>query len=62
MSYDDNEATQVLTLSQHDQRQGRFIARGYIVGGDVFVGAWRCWNQDGMTVPWEGTFIMSRVE
>jgi hypothetical protein len=46
---------------QHDRRQGRFIMRGYLVGGDTFVGTWRCWNSDALMIPWEGTAVMSRV-
>lgn len=49
-----------LVREPRDQRQGRFIIRGYLVSETTFVGTWRPNTDDVSQIPWEGPFIMSR--
>jgi hypothetical protein len=44
-----------------DRRNPRFVLRGYVVGGQNFVGTWRsAATADVGQVPWEGPAVMSR--
>jgi hypothetical protein len=44
-----------------DTRNMRQLLRGYVVGGQNFVGTWRfAITADEFQTPWEGPIVMSR--